>query len=329
MASYRVSRRPALPAIFWGGRKGARFQPDDSVTRPGGRVSLAGMKCRHLLVALLAMACTPLNETTADDFDASADVTATAVRPDAAPGTVIASRQDADLVGPGRPDATVATAAGPGDASRPAGTGGPAALDAGLAEHPLATGPFNCTRVIGNEQAAQWFEDPDFDHFLPGGNWELVSVAGGTVQDWADPRGPAWSRAATSTCVLSAPGPDRVLFIANLNQSLETASWVTLLTTVVENLRAHFPNLRRIELGTLLRAPQNLPCSAESRYTSAVDPRQDDADATMAATYPGLVRVTPKYELMSCDEFSSPPSLAVTAVSAISERIAAYYRALD
>src|SRR5207247_9533491 len=80
------------------------------------------------------------------------------------------------------------------------------------------------------------------------------------------------------------------------------AEWVTALTKVVQNLRAKYPLLKRIDLMTMLRAPNNQSCgSAET----VVQPFIDDAIATVAAAYPHFVTVAPKFFAPSCGVFAS------------------------
>jgi len=208
----------------------------------------------------------------------------------------------------------------------------PVGVDAGGAVDavPTGAGPFTCTRILGPHQISEWFE-AGFETYVNDGNWELVSVLSGFVQSWADPLNAFWKTAPESHCVVTVGGPDRVIFFGFLYQAVDVNTWVTQLTAVVKNLKAMFPNLRRVELATTLRTPDNAPCpDGHPPLASSVSPAQDAANAMVAAATPGFVRVAPKFEVASCADFAgNPPNLGTTAAPAVAAKIGAYYRSSD
>ena len=62
-----------------------------------------------------------------------------------------------------------------------------------------------------------------------------------------------------------------------------------------------YPGVKRIDLLTMLRGPGNRTCGSEM---TVVAPYVDEAVATVAAKFPGLVVAAPKVEVQSCDVFT-------------------------
>jgi hypothetical protein len=290
------------------------------------------------LGVLLTTACTPLNESS-PELDAGSDLGAAAGPPaDGSPSVgAMVDGPNADPA-PMRLEAGVSVAVdavGPADAGPFVGDTGGGAMDAGgvaVDAAPSDAGPFTCTRVIGSAQASEWYQAA-FETYVPDGNWELVSIHSGFIQFWADPKNPVWSAPPESHCVVTAGGPDRVIFIALLYQDLDVNTWISQLSAVVSNLKAAFPKLRRIELATFVRAPGNMPCADGASMLplkSTISPAQDAANVTVAAANPGFVRVDPKFEVTSCGDYGgNPPHLAPAAAPVIAAKLGAYYRSSD
>jgi hypothetical protein len=289
------------------------------------------------LGVLLTTACTPLNESS-PALDAGSDLGAAAGPPaDGSPSVgAMVDGPNADPA-PMRQEAGASVAvdaADPADAGRLVPDAGGGAMDAGgvvVDAAPSDAGPFTCTRVIGSAQASEWYH-AGFETYVSDGNWELVSIHSGFVQYWADPKTAFWSTPPESHCVVTAGGPDRVIFIALLYQDLDVNTWISQLSAVVSNLKAAFPKLRRIELATFIRAPGNMPCSVPDRppLVSTISPAQDEANVAVAAANPGFVRVDPKFEVAGCGDYAgNPPHLGTAAAPVIAAKLGAYYRSSD
>jgi hypothetical protein len=98
------------------------------------------------------------------------------------------------------------------------------------------------------------------------------------------------------------------------------------LTAVVKNLEAKYPGVKRIELGTFVRAPGNKPCPQAAPKRSTIAQAEDDAIAMVAAANPDLVRVHPRFEAKTGSEFSgNPPHPSAAGGAAWSKMYAEHY----
>ncbi|HEV8247324.1 MAG TPA: hypothetical protein VGP93_16210, partial [Polyangiaceae bacterium] len=101
------------------------------------------------------------------------------------------------------------------------------------------------------------------------------------------------------------------------------AEWVTQLDAIVKMLQQKYPGIKEIDLMTMLRAPNNMSCgSAET----VVQPFIDQAIATVAAKYPGLVEIAPKMYAPSCDVFTGGgPHFTTAGKATIAKVYSDYY----
>ena len=84
--------------------------------------------------------------------------------------------------------------------------------------------------------------------------------------------------------------------------------------------------MKRIELGTFVRAPGNMPCPQAPAKRSTIAPAEDQAIAMVAAANPDLVRVHPKFEAKTCGEFSgNPPHPSAAGGAAWAKMYAEHY----
>jgi hypothetical protein len=228
----------------------------------------------------------------------------------------------------------------PGDAHSPAGSpDGPGPGDGAVvadAANQTVDGPpgtpagpnaFTCTLVIGIQATGQWF-DAGFEKLVDDSKWELIAVHSGFIQDWADPNGPMWSMSPSSPCASNPKAPDRVIFVGLYLHWMDATvdQWVSQLAAVVTNLKAKNSNLRRVELATFVRAPGDMPCPGTMPFKSWIKPAQDQANVTVAAMFPDLVTVSPKFEVSSCADFGgNPPHFTSAAAMAVAKMIADNY----
>jgi hypothetical protein len=278
-----------------------------------------------LSLALLAAACSSSGKgiDVVDSPDAGDETT-----PDAAPVTMekkdaAPSVTPADTAPPSVEE-DAAPVAPPSDAAEEP----PPPADGGT---PVGTGPgngdYSCTLVTGIQATEQWF-NAGFEKLVDGTKWELVAVHSGFIQTWADPNGSFWNNAPSSACAMNAKTPDRVIQVALWLHWMDASvdEWVKVLDQVVKNWKAKDPNLKRLEFATFVRAPGDKPCPATMSFKSFVPPNQDMAYEKIAAMYPGLVFVAPKWEVPSCADFGgNPPHFSGTGATNAAKQIATYY----
>jgi hypothetical protein len=171
---------------------------------------------------------------------------------------------------------------------------------------------FVCNQVMGVSVTGDWFT-AGFESALDDGRWQVVSQSHAYIDLWADPANAVWSIAPVSACALNADNPDRVLFTGCNWTYTTVGEWTTAFTAVVEDLKAKYPGLKRIDLMTMLRGPGNKVCDfvlgegAEPIPGSTevvVEPWIDEAIANVVAAYPGFVTAAPAFYAPTCDVFS-------------------------
>jgi hypothetical protein len=164
-----------------------------------------------------------------------------------------------------------------------------------------------CNSVLGIDSTSEWFTS-GFESQVPNAKWQIIYFHPGYVEDWADASDQVWSTSITSACTMNSTNPDRVIFNAFSDPSDSTygnaTTWAAGLTKVIENVKTKYPGVKRIDLLAMTRAPNNMPCVASNRE-SIVETWVDTAMAMVAANYPGLVTVSPKFYAPSCDDFLS------------------------
>jgi len=209
------------------------------------------------------------------------------------------------------------------DAAPPEET--PADAPAAVADT-AATADITCNLVIGIKATGEWF-NAGFESAVDGARWEVIPVHNGHLELWADPKNSLWSLAPGSPCARNAGSPERVIFVGTNYDYTTTDEFVPKLTAVVHNLQAKFPRLQRIELMTYVRAPGNMPCPGNLSVKTYIKAAQDQSNELVAAAFPGLVSVAPKFEVRSCADYSMPPHFTSAAAMAAARTIGAYYQA--
>jgi hypothetical protein len=229
---------------------------------------------------------------------------------------------------------------GTGGASAPAGTGGAGPADTGggtpAADTAAPPGPsapgmadpesnYTCTHLIGINATQEWF-GAGFETMVDNAKWQLVRVHSGFVDLWANPNGAFWNTAPTSGCATNSKTPDRIIFIGLKFEWTDKTQWVQALTAVVKNLKDKYPGVKRIELGSFVRAPGNKPCGSAPAYRSTIHPSQDQAIDEVVATDPVLLRASPHFEVTACSDFSgNPPHFAGGGGKNVAKVVGDYY----
>ncbi len=167
-----------------------------------------------------------------------------------------------------------------------------------LNPHP-APPPFTCTEVIGLTITAEWY-GAGFEQLIEDARFQARTRPHTFVDQWADGAHEAWSEPVMSPCQQGSAAPDRVvLFAANWKLTSEQ-EWTAVLTRLVATLEQRYPQLKRLELYTVLRGPKNESCGDPK---SVVDPMIDAAIAAVAKGKPALVHAGPKLEAKDCSVF--------------------------
>jgi hypothetical protein len=167
------------------------------------------------------------------------------------------------------------------------------------AKAPAPETRYRCTLIVGLTVTQEWF-GAGFEDEVPNQRWQARLRPHTFVDDWANPEHEAWREPVVSPCADRPESPDRVLvFVANWTLP-DAAAWKEPLARLIRTVHEKFPALRRLELLTMLRAPQNQSCGDPK---SVVEPYIDQALREAAAAAPGLVQVGPALQVPSCDVF--------------------------
>jgi hypothetical protein len=190
---------------------------------------------------------------------------------------------------------------------------------------------FTCTLILGTNQTSEWFT-AGFEALVDDAKWELLHAHSAFVELWADANSAVWREPIGSRCTQNPTSPDRVIFLALAggpggglsNYPLE--KWLPLLTADIKNIQSKYPSVKRIELMSYVRGPNNGTCPGTPEHRTVVFPSQDEAMAKVAAANPDVVVVAPKWAARSCADFgSNPPHPTAEAAKAWARMIAEHY----
>ena len=147
---------------------------------------------------------------------------------------------------------------------------------------------FVCTQVMGVSVTGDWF-GAGFEDGIDGGRWQALWRSHAFVDLWADPASDLWAMKPQSPCAQRSDNPDRVIF-TGVNWEYKTReAWQEKLAAVVETIRTKYPGVRRIDLLTMLRGPDNRTCGSEMTVVAALR-RRSRRGRGFAVSGPGLRR---------------------------------------
>jgi hypothetical protein len=227
------------------------------------------------------------------------------------------------------------TTGGPSGASSDsgAGAGGTGATGNGGARGTGSGGPFTCSLVIGNTTTQQWFDGGFLTYpGIDATRFEMFFVGHHYIDAWANPADPAWNTALDNghMCATDATTPDRVIFIATKAPPYPDESFYqTNMTAIVNDIEMKYPTVKRIELMTLIRAPNNVPCTGTADSSEQVIPlAEDQGIAATAAAFPGLVVALPPMYVPTCSDFiTGMPQYTTAGAMDIAKVYGKYYAA--
>jgi hypothetical protein len=95
---------------------------------------------------------------------------------------------------------------------------------------------------------------------------------------------------------------------------------------VVQNIKSKYSHVKRIDLLTMTRAPNNTACVSGNNQT-VIASYVDSAIAAVAAANPTLVVAAPKFYAPSCDVFTSGgPHFTTAGMPIIAQVYGNYYK---
>jgi hypothetical protein len=186
---------------------------------------------------------------------------------------------------------------------------------------------FVCTQFMGLQLTSQWYAG-GFETVVPAARYEIKWAEHAYVEEWANPNSTFWNLAITSPCSQQSTSPDRVVLTALSWTIMAEMDWEAAVTADVNNIKAHNPNVKSIELMTIIRGPGNAACGDPNVYAESthIPATLDQALLQVAAKFPGLVSVAPKFEASACSDFEGTgPHLTAAGDTKIGKLIGAYY----
>ena len=179
---------------------------------------------------------------------------------------------------------------GPAGAGGRGGTGGAIGGAGGT-----ASGPFVCNQVTGGKLTYEWFA-AGFENVVDNKRWQAKWREDAYVEEWADPQSSFWTAQIDSACVNNTTAPDRVVFGTVSFKYKTQTEWRQGITQAVNTIKAKYPGLKRMDLVTQIRGPNNMLCptAPTAGETIAVPPEQDAAMAEVAARSPGSCSWAPR-----------------------------------
>jgi hypothetical protein len=216
------------------------------------------------------------------------------------------------------------------------GAGGGGGANAGLGGSSGSAGAggagttFVCNQAMPLTLTRQWFEAGfETDPGIVGARWQLKAREHGYITEWANPNSDFWNEMIESPCTSGSTNPDHVvLTVLSWTCCTTQPEWETQIDAAITNLKARYSALKRIDLMTITRGPNNMACPMAPNVgqTIVVPPELDAALAATATKMPGFVFVAPKFEAPSCSIYTGGGPDVTPAGSAImAKMISAYF----
>jgi hypothetical protein len=221
---------------------------------------------------------------------------------------------------------------GTGGAAGPVDAGGGA--DRGGAVDAAPPSGFVCNQVTAMTLTREWYE-AGFESMVANDRWQLKAREHGYITEWSNPNSDFWNEPIESPCAQGSTSPDHVvLTVLSWVPACCTTQpqWVAQVTGAINTLKSNYPGLKRIDLMTVIRGPNNMLCPTPpaAGETIVIPPELDGALAAAAAQFPNFVFVAPKFEGPSCAAFSGGgPHLTTMGNTAVAKNIAAYFAAIQ
>jgi hypothetical protein len=184
-----------------------------------------------------------------------------------------------------------------------------------------------CTLVLGILTTKEWYRS-GFEKVVDDSRWEIKAQDSAHIEKWADPQHAVWSLATDSPCARNASDPDRIVFMGVNYDYTTVAEFLPRYLAVLDNIKAKYPHVTRVDVMTYTRGPGNVECKGANRSNdSYIKPAQDEAIALLAKMFPAFVYPAPKWEVASCGDFTLCPHLSGAANMTIAKTIGEYFLA--
>jgi hypothetical protein len=179
--------------------------------------------------------------------------------------------------------------------------------------------------VIGVSVTGDWF-NAGFELGLDGSRWQARTQSMAFIQLWGDAESVVWDTPLASPCTSGSTAPERVL-LTGVNWEYTTQQeWQVAFGAAVTAIQVKYPDIVRIELMTIVRAPGNVECEADG-YMQVVDPSVDAAIAALVAASGGLVVAAPAFYAPTCDVFiGASPHFEPGGAEAVAGILSAHYQ---
>jgi hypothetical protein len=186
--------------------------------------------------------------------------------------------------------------------------------------------------VIGLTVTSEWYL-AGFENYVNNARWQIKWQAHSYVDLWADPNGAPWSAAIESPCASNSTSPDRIVFVVLSWNTMTQAQWETQITNALNTIKSKYTAVKRFDLMTNVRGPNNQACGASTSGESVSVPAELDAAIAAVAARPanaGLVYAGPKFEADNCTAFDGAgPHLLTAGAQAMAAKIGAYFANLQ
>jgi len=209
------------------------------------------------------------------------------------------------------------------------GAAGPVDASGGVVDAAPPTG-FVCNQVTAMTLTREWYE-AGFESMVANDRWQLKAREHGYITEWSNPNSDFWNEPIESPCAQGSTSPDHVVLtvLSWVPACCTTQTqWVGQVTGAINTLKSKYPGLKRIDLMTVIRGPNNMLCPTPPAAGETIvnPPELDGALAAAATQFPNFVFVAPKFEAPNCAAFSGGgPHLTTAGNMAVAKNIAAYF----
>ena len=180
--------------------------------------------------------------------------------------------------------------------------------------------------IIGGKLSTEWYA-AGFETIVDDSRWQIIGKSEAYTNVWADPTNAYWSTAPTSPCTESSDNPDRIIFVGFNWVYTNAIQFQFDLESIVANIQAKYPNVKRIDLMTMIRSPNNQTCGHPTGQ-DWVQPFVDEAIANVVAA-PHTVQITaaPKFYVPDCSAFDAKttPHFTADGNTAMARILGSYY----
>jgi hypothetical protein len=167
-----------------------------------------------------------------------------------------------------------------------------------------------------------------FETNLDNARWQLKWQDFGHIQEWANAQSSFWNAPIVSPCSSGSNSPDRVVLMVFSWTVTAQSDWRTYITQAVNNIKAKYTGVRRVDLINQVRGPNNMLCPTPpaAGETIIVSPQLEAAMGEVAAAFPGFVFLGPKMEVRNCADLQDGgPHLTTAGNMAAAVPLAQYF----